>query len=163
QSPYFLYHLELEERAKGIGKVSVTGHSMASRLSYLLGAWVPDAALLAKAAADQLSSAEQIQGEVLRMLADPKAKIGLRNFYEQWLRIESMPLSKTGKSADLYTQAAQTSIRASFDAQVDAAMWSQGASLTALLSGNKAFVDANIAPIFGMQGITGTALQEVTV
>jgi Protein of unknown function (DUF1595)/Protein of unknown function (DUF1587) len=33
QSPYFLYHLELEEQAKGPGAVKVSGYSMASRLS----------------------------------------------------------------------------------------------------------------------------------
>jgi len=163
QSPYFLYHLELEERAIGAGKVPVTGQSMASRLSYMLWASMPDDALFAKASAGQLSSSDQIQAEVTRMLADPKAKDGLRNFYEQWLRVGSMPLAKTGKFADVYTPATQASIRASFDAQVDAAMWSDGGSLTALLSGNKAFVDANTAPLFGMAGVNGTALQEITV
>jgi hypothetical protein len=163
QSPYFLYHLELEERAGGTGKVAVTGYSMASRLSYLLWASMPDDALFAKAAANQLSSVDQIQTELTRMLADPKAKFGLRNFYEQWLRINAMPLSKTGKYGDTYTAAMQTSIRASFDAQVEAALWADGGGLTALLTGNKAFVDANTAPLFGMNGVTGTGLQEITM
>jgi hypothetical protein len=163
QSPYFLYHLELEERAAGTGKVPVTGYSMASRLSYLVWSSMPDDALFAKAAAGQLSNADQIQTELVRMLADPKAKAGIRNFYEQWLRVGSMPLAKTGKFADVYTPAMQTSIRASFDAQVEAALWSDSGGLTALLSGNKAFVDANTAPLFGMNGVTGTALQEITL
>jgi hypothetical protein len=163
QSPYFLYHLELEERGAGTGKVPVTGYSMASRLSYLIWTSMPDDALFAKAAANQLSSADQIQTEVARMVADPKAKAGLRNFYEQWLRINSMPLSKTGKYGDTYTPAMQTSIRASFDAQVESALWADGGGLTALLTGNKAFVDANTAQLFGMGGVTGTGLQEITM
>jgi hypothetical protein len=163
QSPYFLYHLELEERAAGMGKVAVAGYSMASRLSYLLWASMPDEELFTKASANQLSSADQIQGEVTRMLADPRAKAGLRNFYEQWLRVNSLPLSKTGKYGDSYTPAMQASIRASFDAQVDSALWADSGGLTELLTGNKAFVDANTAPLFGMNGVTGTALQPITV
>jgi len=163
QSPYFLYHLELEERTSGNGKVPVTGPSMASRLSYLLWASMPDDALFAKAAAGQLSNADQIQTEVARMLADPRAKDGLRNFYEQWLRVGSMPLAKTGKYADVYTPAMQTSILASFDAQVDAALWADTGGLTALLAGTKAFVDSNTASLFGMSGVTGGALQEIAM
>jgi hypothetical protein len=163
QSPYFLYHLELEERAAGNGKVPVTGYSMASRLSYLIWASMPDDALFAKAAANQLSSSDQVQTELTRMLVDPKAKSGLQNFYEQWLRVNAMPLSKTGKYGDSYTPAMQASIRASFDAQVEAALWSDGGGLTQLLTGTKAFVDANTAPLFGMNGVTGTGLQEINV
>jgi hypothetical protein len=164
QSPYFLYHLELEEEAQAPGKVAVTGYSMASRLSYLLWASTPDAELLTNAGAAQLSTTPQIQAEVTRMLADPKAKVGLRNFYRQWLRVDSMMVAKTGKYATLFSSATQTSILASFDAQVDAALWAPSGGLTTLLNGKQGFADGNTAPIFGAAaaGITGAALQPVT-
>jgi hypothetical protein len=144
-------------------KVAVTGYSMASRLSYLIWASMPDTALFTKATAGQLSTTDQIQAEVTRMLADPKAKLGLRNFYTQWLRVDGLPLQKSGKYATSYNTAMQASIMASFAAQVDAALWANSGGLTALLNGNQAFVDANTAPLFGVQGITGTTLQPVTV
>jgi len=163
QSPYFLYHLELEEQARGVGKVTVTSYSMASRLSYLIWSSMPDDTLFQEAAAGQLETPEQIKAQAIRMLADNRAKIGLRNFYEQWLKIGNLPVSKTGKYASAYTAATQASIRASFDAQVDAALWSPSGGLTALLNGKQAFVDQVTAPIFGVKGITGSALQAVTV
>jgi hypothetical protein len=159
QSPYFLYHLELEEQAKGPGKVAVTGYSMASRLSYLIWASMPDDELFSKASAGELSSADQIDGEATRMLADPKAKAGLRNFYEQWLKVRAMPLSKGGTFA---TKFDGPSILASFDAQVDAALWGKD-SLNTLLTGTQAFVNQTTAPLFGITGITGSALQAVNV
>jgi hypothetical protein len=160
QSPYFLYHLELEEQAQGPGQVAVTGYSMASRLSYLIWASMPDDTLFAKAAARQLSMPDQVASEATRMLADPKARSGLRNFYEQWLKVRSIPLSKSGKFAAGYDP---QSILASFDAQADAALWSPTNGLTTLLTGTQAFANAATAPLFGATGIAGTALVPITV
>ena len=160
QSPYFLYHLELEEQAKGPGKVAVTGYSMASRLSYLIWASMPDDDLFTKAGAGQLSTTNQIQAEATRMLADPRAQAGLRNFYQQWLKVAAMPLSKGGNFASLYDG---PDILGSFDAQVDAALWAPKNGLTTLLTGTQAYVNEKTAPLFGVNGITGTAFQAVPV
>ncbi len=159
QSPYFLYHLELEEQAQGAGKVPVTGYSMASRLSYLIWASMPDDDLFSKAAAGQLTSTDQIQAEATRMLADPKAKSGFRNFYEQWLKVQAMPLSKGGSFAALFDG---PDMLGSFDAQVDAALWAKN-GMTTLLTGTQAYVNEKTAPLFGVKGITGTAFQAVDV
>jgi hypothetical protein len=164
QSPYFLYHLELEEQAKGGTKVAVTNYSMASRLSYLLWATTPDDALLAKAAANTLTTPDQIKAEATRMLADPtRAVPGLRNFYEQWMRITDLPPSKTAPFATIYTPALAASIRASFDAQMDDALWADTGAVTALLTSRQAYVDQTLAPIFGIKNITGNTLQKVTL
>jgi hypothetical protein len=63
----------------------------------------------------------------------------------------------------LYTPAVQASLKASFDAQVDAALWGAGDSIKTLLTGTDAYVDANIASIFGATGVTGTTLQKISV
>lgn len=173
QSPYFLYHLELEEESMGGSatgtKVPVTGYSMASRLSYLLWGSVPDATLTTEAAAGRLSTAAQVSAQATRMLADSRATGGMRNFYEQWLKVLDLPTSKVKNPvtnvdyAAKYSPAVQASLRASFDAQVDDALWGAGDSVKALITGTTAYVDTNIAPIFGVTGITGTTLQKVNV
>jgi hypothetical protein len=169
QSPYFLYHLELEEEAMPPGKTPVTGYSMASRLSYLLWGSIPDATLLAEAAAGRLTTPDQITAQATRMVADPRAMAGMRSFYEQWLRVLDLPTSKILNPVTnvdygtLYTADVQTSLRASFDAQVDAALWGPADSVKALLTGTDAYVDANVAPIFGMTGVTGTTMQKIAM
>jgi len=163
QSPYFLYHLELEEQAKGPGAVKVSGYSMASRLSYLIWGTMPDDALFSKAAADMLTTPEQIEAEASRLLADPRAHTGLYNFYEQWLRADRLPPVKGGKYQNAYDDAMRASIMASFDAQVDASLWQPQNGVGVLLTATQAFVNAQTAPLFGVTGVTGSALQVVNV
>ena len=163
QSPYFLYHLELEEQAKGAGSVKVSGYSMASRLSYLVWGSMPDDALFAKAAAGTLTTAEQIEGEARRLLADPRARVGLFNFYEQWLRADRLSAVKGGKYQNAYNDAMRASILASFDAQVDASLWSPQNGVNVLLTATQAFVNEQTAPLFGVTGVTGAALQVANV
>jgi hypothetical protein len=173
QSPYFLYHLELEEESMGAGasgmnKVAVGGYSMASRLSYLLWGTTPDAMLMSAAASNQLSTTAQITAQATRMIGDQRIVSGMRNFYEQWLKVLDLPTSKVKNPVtntdygSLYTPAVQASLRASFDAQVDAALWGTGDSVKTLLTGTDAYVDGNIAGIFGATGITGNTLQKIT-
>ena len=175
QSPYFIYHLELEEEAMSATasatgtKVPVTGYSMASRLSYLLWGSTPDTTLITEAGAGRLTTSAQIMAQATRMLADQRIVSGMRNFYEQWLKVLDLPTSKIKNPVTntdygtLYTPDVQTSLRASFDAQVDAALWGPGDSVKTLLTGTDAYVDANVAPIFGATGVTGTTLQKITV
>jgi hypothetical protein len=154
--------------AAGMQKVPVVGYSMASRLSYLLWGSTPDAMLMTAAGAGQLSTAAQIQAQATRMLADQRIVAGMRNFYEQWLKVLDLPTSKVKNPVTntdygtLYSPAVQTSLKASFDAQVDAALWGGGDTVKALLSGSDAYVDGNVASIFGVTGVTGTQIQKVT-
>src|SRR5260221_12306521 len=159
-SPYFLYHLELEEQAMPAGKVPVTGYSMASRLSYLLWGSGPDATLMTEAGAGHLTTQAQVMAQAARIVGDPRIVGGMRSFYEQWLRVLDLPTSKVKNPVTnvdygaLYTPGVQSSLRASFDAQVDAALWGTGDSVKALLTGTDAYVDGNVASLFGMSGVT---------
>jgi hypothetical protein len=186
QSPYFLYHLEVEEEAEGVGQVAVTNYSMANRLSYLLWGSMPDSALFSAAAGNQLTLPEQISGQATRMLADPKAKIGLRNFYQQWLEVTEPPHGKVGNSTQVlpngslspvslfmsangesfsaaYSPALQQAMVDSFNMQVDSALWAGSNALKTLLTGTTMYANEALAPILGASGVTGTALQPVTV
>ena len=162
QSPLFLYHLELEEYAKGAGKVAVTGYSLASRLSYFIWGSIPDTTLTMAAAGGQLTTPAQVLAQAQRMVADPRAQPGMRNFYEQWLEILDLPTSKGTNSVTninygaLFTPAMQASIRASFDAQLDDALWGGGDAVKALLTGSNAYVDANTASLFGTTSTSAT-------
>jgi len=64
------------------------------------------------------------------MIADPKAKQGVRYFYEQWMHLPDLPLSKTAPFKTLYTTALAASIKASFDLQMDDALWADKGAVT---------------------------------
>jgi hypothetical protein len=185
QSPYFLYHLETEEQALGMfgTPIPVTGYSMANRLSYLIWASMPDPELFAAAASVELSTPEQVAAQASRMLQDPKAKIGLRNFYQQWLTALALPTGKVGNStqvlpdgtlaptatangesfATVFSPALQQAIFDSFNMQVDSAMWAGSNVLRSLLTSSTVYANEVLAPIFGVTGVTGSALQAVQV
>lgn len=95
QSPYFLYHVEEGQPTNGSdgsdgAVVQLTSHDLASRMSYFLWGSMPDAGLFAAAQDGTLDTEEGIEGEVERMLADPKAAEAIANFHVQWLGIDGI-------------------------------------------------------------------------
>lgn len=79
-SPHFLYRQELD-----VVKGRLSDHALASRLSFLLWASVPDDALLDAAEAGLLSTDQGLLDETLRMLDDPRARRGVRSFFTDML------------------------------------------------------------------------------
>jgi hypothetical protein len=181
QSPYFLYHLETEQQALGMYNtpIPVTGYSMANRLSYLLWSSMPDSTLFAAAAGNQLSTADQVAAQATRMVQDPKAKIGLRNFYQQWLTSLSLPSGKVGNSTQIlpngtlsatslfmttnglslateFSPLLQQAIVESFDLQAEAALWSPTNSMKTLLTGETVYANSLLAPVLGVTVPAGT-------
>lgn len=81
-SPQFLFR---EERAASSGtEPLIDEYSLASRLSYFLWSTMPDDELFSLAAQGKLRA--NLDSEVKRMLADPKAAEFTRNFVGQWLQ-----------------------------------------------------------------------------
>ncbi|MEZ5355961.1 MAG: DUF1592 domain-containing protein [Bryobacteraceae bacterium] len=78
QSPNFLFHLE------------PGAYALASRLSYFLWDTMPDAELLRAAAAGQLARQADIESQARRLLADPRAKPALNEFFAQWMRFDRL-------------------------------------------------------------------------
>jgi hypothetical protein len=105
QSPQFLYLLEVE-RADFVGLRAVGGHEMASRLSYLLWASAPDAALYEAAERGELDEPAGILRQVDRLLEDD-AKVArvYERFILDWARMESIP-DEDGRRDELLASAA---------------------------------------------------------
>ena len=82
-APAFLYRLEQPKKLSGATPLS--NWEMAGRLSYFLWSSIPDEELRRAAEAGELSDPRQIQRQVKRMLADPKARRLATEFFGQWL------------------------------------------------------------------------------
>jgi len=67
--------------------VRLTGLELASRLSFFLWSSIPDEELLDVAASGRLSDPAVLEGQVTRMLADPRAEALPVNFGGQWLEL----------------------------------------------------------------------------
>jgi mono/diheme cytochrome c family protein len=82
-SPAFLYRLEQPAQESSVKPLS--NWELASRLSYFLWSSIPDQELRRAAATGELTSPPQIERQVKRMLADPKARRFSTEFFGQWL------------------------------------------------------------------------------
>jgi hypothetical protein len=78
-SPHFLYRTELGAPISTVdgAEVALTPYEVASGIAFFLSAGPPDAALLDAAARGSLATAEGIQSEVDRLLAEPAVQANL--------------------------------------------------------------------------------------
>ncbi len=87
-SPKFLFRLELDDHPQHPEPYPIDEFQLASRLSYFLWSSMPDDELLELAERKQLTV--NLESQVKRMLADPKASELGRNFGTQWLQIQRL-------------------------------------------------------------------------
>jgi len=100
QSPNFLFHVEGGPDGK------LVNYDVASRLSYLLWNTMPDQALLEQAAKGELEATEGRVKAAQRMIADPRAKQALDEFFDEWLRFDRVENAVKSRAADFTPEVA---------------------------------------------------------
>ncbi len=92
--PSFIFRTEFRGAAVpgSNDTVSLTDWELASRLSYALTGAPPDAALLAAAQAHFLGTGKTLDEQASRLVTTPQARQHLARFYEQWLRLDRIPV-----------------------------------------------------------------------
>jgi Protein of unknown function (DUF1592)/Protein of unknown function (DUF1588)/Protein of unknown function (DUF1595)/Protein of unknown function (DUF1587) len=147
-SPEFLYRPEL-----GTDDGFLTGYETASRLSYFLWATMPDDALLQAAADGELDTQDGVEAQVVRMLADDKARDGMLLFHREWLDLERvehvLKLPEEGFDA-----AYAESMRESAERFVWETLFENEGSLRELLTSSNVPVDATMAALLGVDAPT---------
>jgi len=157
QTPQFLYRLEHGTASAGAAQLPLTGHELASRLSYLLWDSMPDAELSASAAAGTLSQVAELEAQARRLLASPRARDAVAVFHSQWLRFEKMAvLSKSAALFPGFNSATADALRASTERFVDEAFWEQR-SLESFLTSPTVYANASLGPILGV-GVSSNEL-----
>jgi DNA-directed RNA polymerase subunit RPC12/RpoP len=88
-SPHFLFRVELD---RGTAKEAtlLNEWELASRLSYFLWSSMPDEELFRLAREKKLREPGVLEGQVRRLLKDPKSKALADNFASQWLTTRSL-------------------------------------------------------------------------
>jgi hypothetical protein len=98
-SPSFLYRSELGEPA-GDGTFKLTPYEVAAALAYNFLGGPPDDELYAAADAGQLADAAGVEAQARRLLADPRARVSLGEFFTQWLGVNRY--ASANKDAAIY-------------------------------------------------------------
>jgi hypothetical protein len=90
-SPKFLFRALPHDPAQQPGSIVPIGElELASRLAFFLWGSVPDAQLIDLASRGELRKGANLDTEVARMLADPRATTLVENFVFQWLRLRDL-------------------------------------------------------------------------
>jgi len=164
QSPQFLYRVEASVApTPETGAIALGGYELASRLSYFLWDSMPDEELFQAVDAHTLSTPEEVEAQARRMLASPKARGMVADFYRQWLDLDRFDgLARDDASLDLGSpQALADAWKQSLLSYVDFVFWDSSGTLAELFSSDLVFVDPTLAGIYGLtapeQGFVGVA------
>jgi hypothetical protein len=161
-SPNFLHRSELGITQVAGAVTPLTDFELASALSYTLWDTAPDDVLLGLARQGKLRDKTVLVGETKRMLGSvTQASPAMHHFLQQWMYIETLPqankdvtvypLGTMEVAADLLEENRLFMNSVLFDAAGDR-------SLKTLFTANYGFVNSRTAPVYGIQGVTGTGL-----
>ena len=161
--PKFLFRIEREPVDIAPGTVyPVSDLDLAARLSFFLWSSIPDAELLGAAARGELSAPDQLERQVLRMLADDRSQALVDNFVGQWLLLRNLPSAAPDLNAfpDF-----DENLREAFDRETRLfveSMFREDRSVVDLLRANYTFVNERLARHYGIPHVYGSHFRRVT-
>lgn len=167
QLPDFHYRWEHpgRPRVQG-GLIALDGWELASRLSYLLWASMPDEALFTAAASGELGNYAVLAQQVRRMLADPRSRDGIGEFQRQWFFTDALAERwKDSEVHPLYTPATPALLLAESDAFAAGVISSAAADgrLASLFGSSRAVLPPALGPLYGVTVAGGSGSQEVAL
>lgn len=168
-SPQFLFITPVNansggNKTPGQAMVPLDDYQLASRLSYLLWATMPDSELSALADAGKLQDKAVLTAQVRRMLKDPRSRALFDGFGAQWLGVDKLE-SKTFDTAK-FPQMTGKMRTAMYD---EARLFFQeilrdNLTLTTFIDSDSTYLNAGLATLYGMEGtVHGDQMRRVTL
>ena len=161
-SPNFLYRVEIGQPDPGAGnRYRYSGHELASRMSYFLTGSTPDNELLSAADSGALARADGVRAQVSRLLGSPRGREGLRSYVREFMNLDDFLTRANADEDPRYT----ASLRAAMAEEVVRLFQSRldpGSDVMGLFDTGSSFVNAELAAIYGIPGVSGTDLVPVT-
>lgn len=161
-SPQFLFITPAGEPPPGQAIVPLDDYQLASRLSYLLWATMPDAELSALADAGKLHEPAVLRAQVKRLLADARSRALFDGFGAQWLGLTDLDTKTfdTAKFPQMTTQmraAMYDEVRLFFDSIVR-----ENRSIVSFVDSDYTFLNGTLAALYGMEKtVTGPEMRRV--
>lgn len=161
-SPHFIYRVELGQPSPG-GPTprSLTDVEIASKLAYFLWNGPPDKELLDLAESGGLKAPGALAAQTTRLMAAAGFAKGLEGWFDDYLNLTSLSsLEKLPARFPKFTPTLLSAMR-----QETLMSLSQAAlapqDFRGVFNSNKTFVNGELAQLYGVQGVTGTAFVQV--
>jgi len=161
-SPQFLYITPEGEAEAGREIVPLDDFQLASRLSYLLWATMPDAELSALADNGKLHEPAILKAQVRRLLEDPRSRALFDGFGAQWLGLGSLEskIFDTAKFPQITSemrQAMYDEARLFFQSIVH-----DNRSVVSFVDADYTFLNGTLAPLYDLEKtVTGPEMRKV--
>ena len=147
-SPKFLFRIELDSDPQSPEIRDLDDFQLASRLSYFLWSSAPDDILLDLAENGQLSS--NLDSQIHRMLADPRASSLVDNFAMQWLQLKRIDfISPDGQLFPSFDQKLRTSMVRETELFVES-VFREDRSILDLIDAKYTFLNKPLASHYGL-------------
>ena len=161
-SPNFLFRIEQDQSALDIQPIRfVNDYELASRLSYFLWSSMPDEELFALAEKKMLHKPKVLEEQVKRMIADEKSAGFVDNFAGQWLQLRNVSLAARDKK---YFPDFSSALRKAMRLETEMffkTLMQEDASILNFLDSDFTYVNEVLAKHYGIEGITGDAMQRI--
>jgi hypothetical protein len=159
-SKSFLFIAEGDEN---VDRHTLNDWEIASRLSYLLWSTMPDDKLLSLAEQGNLRDKSELQRQVARMLADPRAERFSQSFSAQWLRLRKVgmfpPDKKIYPNYDSHLEQSMVGETVAFFHEV----LHKDLTLREFLDSDWTMVNPRLARFYGIANVTKDKFQRVSV
>jgi mono/diheme cytochrome c family protein len=135
---------------------------LASRLSFFLWSSIPDDQLLTLAARGRLSEPAVLDGQVKRMLADPKSRALVDNFAAQWLMLRK---AASHQPDLIFNPEFDENLRDAFITEAQFFVDSQlraDRSIIELVTADYSFLNERLARHYGVANVYGERFRRVT-
>jgi hypothetical protein len=162
--PDFLLRVIREPARNSQGSYALSNLELASRLSFFLWSSIPDDHLLSLAERGQLTNPQNLEKEVRRMMADPRAVDSLTsNFAAQWLNLRRVP--EVVVDPIVYPNY-DLSLLQGFQQESElfiASTIREDRPLADLIRADYTFVNERVAKQYGIPNIYGSRFRRVTL
>lgn len=161
-SPHFLYRHEVDLPLERPYQLS--GFELASRLSFFLWSSLPDEELLNLAYRGDLHDERVLEGQVHRMLADPRSRRFAESFATQWLGVDHI-LDVHEVDAERFPELTPELRAAMYEETVDFFhhVLTERRNFLDLLDSDYAFLNESLSRHYGVGEVQGDDLVKVAI
>jgi hypothetical protein len=163
-SPHILFRLEKDRGPKGSETpYKVSDHELAVRLSYFLWSSMPDGTLFDLADQGKLADPLELERQVRRMLADPKARALTESFAEQWLQVGKLADARPSTEFfPTFTRKLRQMLHDETTTFFDK-LREEDRSVLDILDADYAYLNADLAEHYGITGVSGQEIRRVSL
>jgi hypothetical protein len=162
--PEFLFIIvDRPDKVKPGEIFNISDLELASELSFFLWRSGPDDELLALAEAGKLSDRGVLEGQVRRMLSDPRSEVIISKFASQWLQLGN--LNAAAPNTDLFPYF-EDNLRQAFQKETELFfdyIFRNDRSMLELLNADYTFVNERLARHYGIPDVYGSHFRKVNL